>query len=602
MNFINLLFVLALLSVCSAQPILSRGRDGRPRNVPPFSGLYRRRSRQRCQLFFRELDGTCTNNARVGDARVFGSTGRPQFSYFGAPNELSEFDGLPSPREISNVVFAQTRSILNSCGVAEIATFFGQFVDHTFAASPESEEELPIPPSSRPDEVGNEFLEEIGEESFPFARSERVEVKKGSSEERASNSLTSATDLVNVYGPSQMRNDELRTGSSPSSTRGELKVDSSFPGVGDLLPRNPRRFNNAPSTDPDLFLAGDTRANEHPVLAAMHTLFVREHNRLARELKSSRLYSRLPSDRIYEFAKRINEMQFQKILYEEWLPRFAGITLSPYRGFRPNVDVTLSLSFSTAAFRVGHTFVGPKVNFVDKGETTPNEDKSLTLFDAFFNAIGPIRDNGIDGFLRGSMLSQAQEVDTQVVDGLRNHLFRDVPELEGALDLISLNLQRGRDHGLPKYNDLREEFFRSRATCFTQISTDPDVVDRLQQVYDSPADVEAFVGLLAEDHIPGSSFGPTMAGLWKREFERLRDGDRFFFRNTRTIPPLLQFHPRVRAILRNRNFEVFRQILLDNTNITADELPQRMFLINGVRCGGPATRVPSGFLSSCSAR
>ena len=596
MKFLTLFLVLTLLSISLSQPIRSRGRDGRPRRVPPGSGIFRRRRTRSCDRFFRELDGTCTNQG-PGDKPVLGSTGRPQFSYFGEPNKLSVFDGLKSPREISNVVFSQSRSILNACGVAEIATFFGQFIDHTFAASPENEEEeLLIPRSSGEDEVGNEFLDEIGEEGFPFARSERVLVREGDDEERASNALTSATDLVNVYGPSEMRNDELRTFSN-----GELKADASS--FGDLLPRNPRGFNNAPTPDdPTLFLAGDTRSNEHPVLASLHTLFVREHNSIARELKADRRFRRFGDEDIYQFAKRINEIQFQKIIFEEWLPRFAGITLSPYRRHNPNVDVTLSLSFSTAAFRVGHTFVGPQVNFVDAGEISPNPSKSLSLFDAFFNAVGPITSNGIDGYLRGSILSRAQEVDTQVVDGLRNHLFRDVPELEGALDLISLNLQRGRDHGLPKYNDLREEFFTSRATCFEQISTDASVVNRLQQVYDSPDDVEAFVGLLAEDHLPGSSFGPTMAGLWKAELERLRDGDYFYFRNTASISPRIRNHPRVRRVLRDRNFEVFRQIILDNTDITAAELPNRMFLVNGIGCSGPNRGVPRGFLSSCPAR
>ena len=603
-KLIALAFALTLLTITLSQPLRGNGRDGRPKRVPPGSRAFRRRRNRKCNLFFRELDGTCTNVGK-GDAKVYGSTGRPQFSYFDEINDLSVFSGLKSAREISNVVFSQSEDIFNTCGVSEIAVFFGQFLDHTYAASPETHDDFPIPQSSQTDETGSQFLRNLGITEFPFTRSERVAVEEGSSEERASNALTSATDLANVYGPTEARNDKLRVEEPvPQSERGDLKVDKSFASLRDLLPRNVDELTNAPTpNDKDLFVAGDFRANEHPILASLHTLFVREHNRLAKELRT--MHPLFDDERVYQMAKRINEIQYQKIIFEEWFPRITGRDLKPYSGFKPKTDLTISLTFSTAAYRVGHTMVGPQVKFVDKDSNTPNPTISLDLEDAFFNAVRPITTNGIDGFLKGAMLSRAQEVDTQVVDGLRNHLFRDVEALQGALDLVSLNIQRGRDHGLPMYNELREKFFRPKATCFHQITTNAEVRSKLEQVYDTPDDVEAYVGLLAEDHLSGSSFGPTMWAVWEAEFTHLRDGDWFYFRNTASITKTLQKHPRVKRILRERGFEVFRRIILDNTDISPEELPEKMFLVDvsaaeKAKCGLKTKRVPPGFLATCS--
>ena len=52
------------------------------------------------------------------------------------------------------------------------------------------------------------------------------------------------------------------------------------------------------------------------------------------------------------------------------------------------------------------------------------------------------------------LASNSQEVDLLLVNGVRNNLFG--PPGAGGLDLAALDIQRGRDHGLPNYNILRE--------------------------------------------------------------------------------------------------------------------------------------------------
>ena len=43
--------------------------------------------------------------------------------------------------------------------------------------------------------------------------------------------------------------------------------------------------------------------------------------------------------------------------------------------------------------------------------------------------------------------------------------------------------------------------------------------------------MDAFVGMLSEPHVRGTEFGPLQLAMWKKQFEALRDGDRFFYRN-----------------------------------------------------------------------
>ena len=123
----------------------------------------------------------------------------------------------------------------------------------------------------------------------------------------------------------------------------------------------------------------------------------------------------------------------------------------------------------------------------------------------------------------------AQELDTQIVDSLRNFLFGQPGQ--GGFDMASLNIQRGRDHGLADYNTVREAYGLARAESFADISSDPEVQQELEALYGTIDNIDLWVGGLAEDHLAGSSVGELIQTIVVDQFERLRDGDRFWYRN-----------------------------------------------------------------------
>ncbi len=218
--------------------------------------------------------------------------------------------------------------------------------------------------------------------------------------------------------------------------------------------------------------------------------------------------------------------EMQAITYNEFLPLLLGDgALRPYDGYREDADPSITNSFATAAYRVGHTMLSPTLRRVTRSGSTVAEG-DLSLADAFFDPT-VIAEGGIESLLRGLVSQRAQEIDTRIVDEVRNLLF-GAPGA-GGLDLAALNIQRGRDHGLPSYAQSRAELGLPAVTAFDQISSDAEVTDGLASVYERVEDVDRWVGGIAEDHVPGAVVGETLRALLAEQFEDLRDGDRFFY-------------------------------------------------------------------------
>jgi hypothetical protein len=281
--------------------------------------------------------------------------------------------------------------------------------------------------------------------------------------------------------------------------------------------------NLLPTDNTGFFMAGDVRANENIELTAMQTLFVREHNRLADQIATNN--PTWSDEDIYQQARRLVIGEIQRITYREFLPGLVGLNaIQPYQGYNANVNAGVATEFSTAGFRLGHSMLADDVEFItDDGEEAFEE---VALRDAFFNP-ALVQKRGIDTILKYLASDNSNEIDNQIVNGVRNFLF--VGPGQGGFDLASLNIQRGRDHGLADYNDTRVALGLPRLIDFSQINPDPEVQAALQSVYPNIDDIDLWTGGLAERHVQGSNLGPTFQRIVVDQFTRTRDGDSFWY-------------------------------------------------------------------------
>ena len=472
-------------------------------------------------------------------------------------------DELPDARALSNALHDQDEPTPNAAGATDMLWQWGQFLDHDISLTPSTVASIrtgiPVP-------QGDPTFDPLGTglRSLRFNRS-LFDPETGSGPDNPReqiNLITTFIDASNVYGSSNERIHELRT----NDGTGRLKSRNN----GRWLPLNPSglEIDDGGRRQSGLLLAGDIRANEQVVLVAMHTLFVREHNRLAEIIAAD--HPEMTGHEIFELVRKVVGAQMQVITYQEFLPLLLGPgVLDPYDGYDPEVDPTIANEFSTAAFRFGHTMLSPKLELRD----SDGDVEHISLTEGFFNP-SMVRERGIDVFLRGVSGQVAQEVDLGLVDEIRNLLFG--PLGSAGRDLAALNIQRGRDHGLPGYNVVRRHYGLPPAVGFADISSDPAIQKALESAYENIQDLELWTGGLAEDHMPGAMVGETFHAIIADQFRRLRDGDRFWFENDAYF--LANEH-----LLEELRSTTLADIIRRNTRIS-DELPDNVF-------GGPSPTV-----------
>jgi Animal haem peroxidase len=387
------------------------------------------------------------------------------------------------------------------------------------------------------------------------------------------------------------------------------------------LPRADAQGNSATAPPMDLMgalvgtparaaVAGDVRANENIALTGIQTLFAREHNRLVAALPRS-----LSEEAKFQVARRVLGAEEQYITYNEFLPAM-GVRLRDYRGYDPGVNAGLSNEFAVVGYRahsmihgefdvtqpVGTYTDAQLATFAAEGITVSQASGQVSLTIPLNLAFGNpdlLQAVGIGPVLQALGAEREYKNDEQIDNSLRSVLFQvpkpGIPDpsvcgdpvvnpdrFTGVSDLGAIDIERGRDHGMPSYNQLRRALGLRPARSFTDITgeeterfpqgirsrdpiSDPHILDfvkllddngnvipfgtqaaqddavvgirrttlaaRLKAIYGSVDGLDAFVGMVSEQHVAGTEFGELQLALWKQQFTALRDGDRLFYLN-----------------------------------------------------------------------
>lgn len=379
------------------------------------------------------------------------------------------------------------------------------------------------------------------------------------------NQLTPLIDGTTVYGVSTKHKNML---TAPDGMH--LKMDSSK--FGDFLPtvndfKDPEVKKNFETADVfndkahEEFVAGDTRVLENPTLSSYHTMFARLHNICVDELTKQN--PNWKADRVFEEARLIVMSAIKQINYSEHLPvligpgqvkmidelkvskahrrpgrtRFAKDSVGPAGGSRANGihkppaddNPQIRQEFLVAAYRFGHAMVPEKLVSANGRLSV---DNSLDLKDNYFDP-DLVHRAGPGGCLRGAMAQRANMVSGSYADATQNNLFKP-NNFRHGVDLLSINLARGREHGVGSYNNVRNFCMQHQKFGKFYRGTMPAMMQGWQQIvnlYDSPQDIDLYVGILNEQHMPGAQVGPTAGCIIAEQFLALKKGDRFWHEN-----------------------------------------------------------------------
>ncbi|XP_070492869.1 peroxidase [Chironomus tepperi] len=350
------------------------------------------------------------------------------------------------------------------------------------------------------------------------------------------NTLTSVIDGNTIYGVSEKYTRKLRTGFS-----GFLRMNPVFQefGLKDLLPLKldfPDEGCTRPNKNLYCFEAGEIRVNEQLVLSCMHTLLARNHNHLATEL--AKVNAHWDDETLFQEARRLNIAMIQQITYNEFLPillgkdvmeKFGILTQKEgyWNGYDPTVNPGIIDAFAGAAFRVGHTLLPTAVERWSKAHKFI---ASKRLSDLIRRPFDLYRAGVMDEYLMGLMNQVAQAVDDSITQEVTNHLFKKDGERFG-MDLVSFNMQRGREFGIPGFMEFRKFCGLPTAETFEEMYGifPNETVRRYQSIYEHPFDIDLWSGGVSEKSLPGSMVGPTFACIIATQFSYLRRGDRFWY-------------------------------------------------------------------------
>jgi hypothetical protein len=220
------------------------------------------------------------------------------------------------------------------------------------------------------------------------------------------------------------------------------------------------------------FVAGDGRANENIGLSTIHEVFHRDHNRNVAKLVSDFRFIYNPAtgsytgtnglgatttwtgEEMFQQAKLITEAEYQHFMFAEFARKLSP-NINAFAAYNITIDARISAEFANAVYRLGHSMMTDSVEQILVNPLTgipTGTSANVPLLQAFLAPLAYTTSTAAQ-IMAGTSKAVGFGIDEWVNNTLRNALVGQ------KLDLAALNIGRGRDAGLPSWNDVRADLF-----------------------------------------------------------------------------------------------------------------------------------------------
>src|SRR5262245_54840987 len=283
--------------------------------------------------------GNSLQNPNRGAAgTAFIRLGYPEDYPDGIGNTIISDAQRANARTISNTLGPQTGDVLNNRNLSSYVWMWGQFLTHDLDLASTSNGST----ANGTANIAVSGADVLGPNPIPMTRSNFTTIN---GIRQQTNAITTWIDASMVYGSDATRAAALRTNSGSGAKL--VTSAGNLPGFNTVgLPND----NSGTSPANQLFLCGDVRANENAGLLAMHTLFVREHNRLVDLISVQQ--PALSNEQEYQLARKIVGAEMQVVTYKEFLPALLGSANAPSASaysYDPQENASITQSFAVAA-------------------------------------------------------------------------------------------------------------------------------------------------------------------------------------------------------------------------------------------------------------
>ncbi len=240
-----------------------------------------------------------------------------------------------------------------------------------------------------------------------------------------------------------------------------------------------------------LYATGLERGNSSIGYVAVSTIFMREHNRLCRELAQ-----RNPAwgdERLFQTARMINIVLLMKLVVEDYINHILGqrlFCLDPSfaeseRWYRPN--------WITLEFDLLYRWHGLVPDAVSVGGVKYDPMQ-------FRNNNALLEQAGVSAVIDAASRQAAGRI------GLQN-----TPSFLWEAEYQAIKMSR--DFRLRSYNDYRKRFSLKPLQSFGELTKDAALRARLEGLYGNIDKLEFFVGIFAEDRNQSSLFGELLTNM-----------------------------------------------------------------------------------------